>query len=349
MFFAATRWLSHPSIHPSIHPCLRLIRCPHHTPLLFRSPPSRNVIGEIGATHVRVPKPPCNVRKQYTNFNGFFTRVLIGIVDVRGSFLWFACGFPGSLRDDSVLKKTDLYRRIQAEQKKKGASTSTAMATNGKGKGKGKSKGKGKGNAKNKKEENESKCTGTGTGKGKGKGKGEGEGEGESAVLALPGACVLGDSAFVERPWLRTPIPWPRTREECYFNHRHGSLRSANARHRFPGGTRTFGRLKWLFGCLNELLFSAERGTLVVEACVILYNFFLAHDGGDCEKGDDDTYGFADRVPTRKHGFGGRAQWERDREADPPSLRKVEVDYLADEGFLERDWGKEGSKRARMF
>lgn len=312
--------------------------CPDHRP-------ARNVIGEIGATHVRVPKPPCDVQKQHTNFNDFFTTILIGIVDARGSFLWFESGAPGSLRDDSVLKKTSFYRRIQAEQQQKKKKKSAAVDTNtpkGKGKGKGKK---------------ESRDAGKGKDNGKGKGKGKKKsapppptGE-EPALLALPGACVLGDSAFVERPWLRTPIPDPRTRAEYYFNCRHASLREGArdaALEEFPGGARSFGRLKWLFRSVDDLKFSLERGPIIVDACVVLYNYFLAHEG-DCERDGQGSYRFADEVPTKKSGYGGRAQWERERESDPPSARKAEMDYLVDAGFLRRDWGKEGSKRARMF
>lgn len=183
---------------------------------------------------------------------------------------------------------------------------------------------------------------------------------GGNALLAA-GACVLGDSAFVERPWLRTPIPGPRTRGECYFNHRHGSRRrdagagagaDADDFPEFPIGARTpraSGRLKWLFGCLDHLLFSVDRSPPIVDACVVLYNFFLEHDGDTLERDGRGTYRFTDEIPTKKTGHGGRAQWERDCESDPPSARKAEMDYLANEGFLERDWGKEGARGARMF
>lgn len=304
------RWLS------SNPPVPALIRLPApHAPVSDHRThrPSGNVIGEIGATHIRVPKPPCSVRKQYTNFNGFSPRSSSGPWTSAARSSWFESGAPGSLRDESVLKKTSLYRQIQAEQKK-----------------------------------NKTKTTSKNTTKNKAKNKVTPSGEKNAAVPA-PGACILGDSAFAERPWLRRPIPNPQTREESYFNHRHGgSRREAGVGDEVPGRARAFGRLKRLFGCLDDLLFSADRGPVVVDACVVLYNFFLAHVG-DEERDEEGTYRFADQVPMRKGGNGGRAQWARDCESDPPSARKVEMDYLADEGFLERDSGEEGSRDARMF
>lgn len=43
-------------------------------------------------------------------------------------------------------------------------------------------------------------------------------------VLA-DGACMLGNSAFAEIPWLRTPIPAPQTRSERLYNYKHSSMR----------------------------------------------------------------------------------------------------------------------------
>lgn len=39
------------------------------------------------------------------------------------------------------------------------------------------------------------------------------------------GACILGDSAFAEGPWLRTPFTMPIPRVERYFNYKHSSMR----------------------------------------------------------------------------------------------------------------------------
>lgn len=36
--------------------------------------------------------------------------------------------------------------------------------------------------------------------------------------LVANGACLLGDSAFAEMPWMWTPVSDPKTREERYFN-----------------------------------------------------------------------------------------------------------------------------------
>lgn len=86
------------------------------------------------------------------------------------------------------------------------------------------------------------------------------------------GGCILGDSAFAESPWLRTPIPAPSTRSERFFNWKHSSIRF-RVEH-------AFGRLKWKFPALKRgLLFKLDHAPVIMDTCVVLYNFFLAHEG----------------------------------------------------------------------
>lgn len=234
-------------------------------PRPFPTPALRNVIGEIGVTHIRGPKLPLNIRNQHTNFNGFFTTVLIGIVDVHDSFLWFESGAPGSLRDDAVLKKTSLYRQIQAEQQQKNEEISITSTTKAKTSN---NKGKGKGNDKDKR-------------KRKDRPPPQPPQPGENGLQALAGgACFLGNSAFVERTLAAHADPRP-VRSPTLISHRHVSLRDADAdadaaRDKFPGGAPAFDRLEWLFECLECLMFGVERGPVVVNARVVLHNFFLA-------------------------------------------------------------------------
>lgn len=47
----------------------------------------------------------------------------------------------------------------------------------------------------------------------------------EKRTLLVDDFCILGDSAFAEGPWLRTPYTMPSTRAERYFNYRHSSMR----------------------------------------------------------------------------------------------------------------------------
>lgn len=39
------------------------------------------------------------------------------------------------------------------------------------------------------------------------------------------GTCILGDSAFAEGPWMRTPFTLPSSRVERYFKYKHSSMR----------------------------------------------------------------------------------------------------------------------------
>lgn len=48
---------------------------------------------------------------------------------------------------------------------------------------------------------------------------------GAERSLIVDGSCILGDSAFAECPWLRTPYTMPVTRAERYFNFKHSSMR----------------------------------------------------------------------------------------------------------------------------
>lgn len=47
----------------------------------------------------------------------------------------------------------------------------------------------------------------------------------DERVLIANGASILGDSAFAESSWLRTPITAASTRPECFFNYAHSSYR----------------------------------------------------------------------------------------------------------------------------
>lgn len=58
-------------------------------------------------------------------------------------------------------------------------------------------------------------------------------------TLLADGACILGDTAFAENSWMRTPIPSPSTRREKFFNHKHADQRAI--------ANFAFGRLKWKF------------------------------------------------------------------------------------------------------
>ena len=135
------------------------------------------------------------------------------------------------------------------------------------------------------------------------------------------GSCILGDKAFAEMPWMRTPITLPKNRSERYFNHKHSDMRVLIE--------DAFGRLKWQFQALKHGLdFKLEDAPIIIDACVVLYNFVLKHEGLQS------SLIFVDDAQTR-NGTG------RARGAETSSEREAEVAYLRDGGFLQKEWGKE--------
>lgn len=90
----------------------------------------------------------------------------------------------------------------------------------------------------------------------------------------------------------------------------------------------------------NRMYFHIDRVPAVVEACVVLYNFILFHEG----VGRDEV--FVDDQPTRR-ARGARSDVEA--EAAAATIRDRESKYLADK-YLLSTWGEEGSAldRARV-
>lgn len=150
---------------------------------------------------------------------------------------------------------------------------------------------------------------------------------GERKIFA-DGSCILGDKAFAEMPWMRTPITLPKTRADEYFNHKHADMRV-----RVEGA---FGRLKWQFQALKQGLdFKLDDAPTIIDACLVLYNFALKHEGFQFSRVQH-----VDDAQTR-NGTG------RARGAETSSEREDEVAYLEDAGFLEEEWGKPGSRADR--
>ena len=143
--------------------------------------------------------------------------------------------------------------------------------------------------------------------------------------------CVLGDSSFAERPFMRTPIVAPDTRAKKFYNYKHSGMRSRIE--------NAFGRLKWKFPALRTgLLFALPNCPLIIGACVVLYNFILEYEGASgCVDIRDDA--LTGRVGRRGRSGGGAG--------NIPSPRDVEVDYLNTSGILMREWGQPGSRADR--
>lgn len=90
--------------------------------------------------------------------------------------------------------------------------------------------------------------------------------------LFTNGSCILSEKAFAEMPWMRKPITLPKKRSERYFNHKHSGM--------IIPVQEAFGRLKWTFQALQHgLKFKLEDAPIIVDACLVLYNFMHKHEG----------------------------------------------------------------------
>lgn len=185
-------------------------------------------------------------------------------------FRWFCSGQPGACGDSGVLKDTDFFARVEAEQ----------------------------------------------------------EDPAESRQFLYDGACILGDSAFAESPWMRTPIAKPSTRAQRFFNFKHSSQRF-RVEH-------AFGRLKKKFPMLAKGLdCHLDHCSTILNACVVLHNFIFSREGqSPIDEGIDHSQ--------TKNGTGHAAAGAGPAE----SARAREVEYLA-EGFMLNEWGAPGSRADR--
>lgn len=91
-------------------------------------------------------------------------------------------------------------------------------------------------------------------------------------------------------------------------------------------------RLKWKFLCLQRgLHFKLAEAPLIVDACVVLFNFICLHEG------TWSSHQPVDDAQTRNGT--GRAQGEASGDGEE---RAAEAEYLA-ANFLQTDWGAPGS------
>eukprot|EP00903_Cladosiphon_okamuranus_P009074 g8675.t1 len=150
----------------------------------------------------------------------------------------------------------------------------------------------------------------------------------ERRILAN-GAVILGDSAFAESDWMRTPIPKPTCRAERFFNFKHSSHRS-RVEH-------AYGRVKKKFPALAKGLdCHIKNAPLLVNACVVLHNFIFALEGqSPRDQGKDNA-------PT-KNGTGHNIVAGCGPAA---SARAQEVEHHRGH-FLLREWGAPGSRADR--
>lgn len=75
---------------------------------------------------------------------------------------------------------------------------------------------------------------------------------------------ILGDSGYMQRDWLFTPLANPRSRKERIYNTKHMSTRASVE--------RSIGVLKKRFHGLRRLRVQPPKACKIIVACVMLHN-----------------------------------------------------------------------------
>ncbi len=71
-----------------------------------------NCLGAIDGKHVRIQKPPKSGSRYY-NYKGFFSLVLMAVVDARYRFIWYSVGAPGSCSDAQIWNNCDFRAQLE--------------------------------------------------------------------------------------------------------------------------------------------------------------------------------------------------------------------------------------------
>ena len=66
---------------------------------------------------IKCPNGGAEAMKQYFNFKGFYSIVLMALVDAKYRFIWASAGAPGNTHDSTLLQSTDLWREIVSGEK----------------------------------------------------------------------------------------------------------------------------------------------------------------------------------------------------------------------------------------
>ena len=64
---------------------------------------------------IKCPKGGAQAMKQYFNFKGFYSIVLMALVDAEYRFIWASVGAPGNTHDSTLMQSTELWDRTVAE------------------------------------------------------------------------------------------------------------------------------------------------------------------------------------------------------------------------------------------
>ena len=70
----------------------------------------------IDGSHIPIKCPPggAESKKEYYNFKGFYSVVLLALVDAKLRFMWFKIGAPGNTHDSTLFQGSQLFRDIEA-------------------------------------------------------------------------------------------------------------------------------------------------------------------------------------------------------------------------------------------
>lgn len=128
---------------------------------------SRDAMAAMDGSHIPIPSPSERDRGAYYNYKGFYSVILLAIIDNAGMFRWINCGTPGSAGDAGVWRWCKQSKRIAAEQLKPESQRTQVCSER----------------------------------------------------------CILGDSAFGNLPWLRTPWDSASSRAQRFFNYVHSQTR----------------------------------------------------------------------------------------------------------------------------
>ena len=71
-----------------------------------------NVIGAVDGSHIPIQRPKTLYHNRYINRKGFYSVVLMAIVDHTERFTYIHSGQPGSMHDARVLKQTNFWARV---------------------------------------------------------------------------------------------------------------------------------------------------------------------------------------------------------------------------------------------
>ena len=70
-----------------------------------------NCVGAIDGSHIRILRPTeCST--DFYNRKGYYSILLQGICDGDGKFLSVSCGYPGSIHDARMLRRSGFYKNV---------------------------------------------------------------------------------------------------------------------------------------------------------------------------------------------------------------------------------------------